>query len=82
MRPIKFNVGLPNGDFASLCSFAKRAEELGFYSVSFDDHFFMRGPMGNPSQPHLECYTTLSAIAASTSRVKIVPLVTAMSYRH
>jgi probable F420-dependent oxidoreductase len=82
MRPIKFNVGLPNGDFTNLRNFAKRAEELGFYSVSFDDHFFMRGPMADPAQPHLECYTTLSAIAAQTSTVKIVPLVTAMSYRN
>jgi probable F420-dependent oxidoreductase len=82
MRPIKFNVGLPNGDFTNLRNFAKRAEELGYYSVSFDDHFFMRGPMADPAQPHLECYTTLSAIAAQTSTVKIVPLVTAMSYRN
>lgn len=82
MRPIKFNVGLPNGDFGNMRNFAQRAEELGYHSVSFDDHFFMRGPMADPAQPHLECYTTLSAIAAQTSAVKIVPLVTAMSYRN
>jgi len=82
MRPIKFNVGLPNGEFTNLSVFARRAEELGYYSVSLDDHFFMRGLMADPALPHLECYTTLSAIAAQTKHVKIVPLVTAMSYRN
>jgi probable F420-dependent oxidoreductase len=82
MRPIKFNVGLPNGDFATIATFARRAEELGYYSVSLDDHFFMRGVMAEPRQPHLECYTTLSAVAAITRTVKLVPLVTAMSYRN
>lgn len=82
MPSIKFNVGLPNGEFANLSAFARRAEELGYYSVSLDDHFFMRGLMADPAQPHLECYTALSAIAAQTTKVKIVPLVTAMSYRN
>ncbi|HEY6419759.1 MAG TPA: LLM class flavin-dependent oxidoreductase [Candidatus Binataceae bacterium] len=82
MRPIKFNVGLPNGDFANIVTFAKCAEELGYYSVSIDDHFFMRGMTSDPTQPHLECFTTLAAVAASTRTVKLVPLVTAMSYRN
>lgn len=81
MRPIKFNVSLPNGDFSNIATFAKRAEELGYYSVSLDDHFFMRGLASEPTQPHLECYTTLGAVAAATKTVKLVPLVTAMSYR-
>jgi len=82
MRPIKFNAGLPNGDFNAMTAFAKRAEELGYYSVSIDDHFFMRGLMADPRQPHLECFTTLAAIAAATKTVRLVPLVTAMSYRN
>jgi len=82
MRPIKFNVGLPNGDYHNIAMIARRAEELGYYSVSLDDHFFMRGFMSDPKAPHLECYTTLSAVAAITKTVKIVPLVTALSYRN
>ncbi|HXW83742.1 MAG TPA: TIGR03619 family F420-dependent LLM class oxidoreductase, partial [Candidatus Binataceae bacterium] len=82
MRPIKFNVGLPNGDYRAMVATARRAEELGYYSVSLDDHFFMRGFMADPRAPHLECFTTLSAIAAVTTTVRIVPLVTALSYRN
>ena len=73
MRPIRFNAGLPNGDFTVMTSLAKRAEELGFDSVSVDDHFFMRGLMADPRQPRLECYLTLSAIAAMTTTIKLVP---------
>ena len=81
MRPVKFNVGLPNGDFANISTFAKRAEELGYYSISIDDHFFMRNMFGTPEQPHLECYTVLAALATATRTIRLAPLVTAMSYR-
>src|ERR1017187_909555 len=82
MRPIKFNVGLPNGDPVATLATARRAEELGYYSVSIDDHFFMRGPMADHRAPHYECFTMLSAVAAVTKRVKMLPLVTSMSYRN
>ncbi len=82
MRPIKFNVGLPNGDPAATIATARRAEELGYYSVSIDDHFFMRGLMAEPHAPHYECFTMLSAVAATTKTIRLLPLVTSMSYRN
>ncbi len=82
MRPIKFNVGLPNGDPAATIATARRAEDLGYYSVSIDDHFFMRGLMAEPHAPHYECFTMLSAVAATTKTIRMLPLVTSMSYRN
>lgn len=82
MRPIKFNVTIPNNSFEAARATAERAEALGYYSVSLDDHFFMRGLMSDPKTPHLECFTTLSAIAAVTRRVKLLQMVTSMSYRN
>jgi probable F420-dependent oxidoreductase len=82
MRQIKFGVTLPNNDFAATRATAERAEALGFHSVSLDDHFFMRGLTETPATPHLECFTTLSAIAALTRRVRLVQMVTSMSYRN
>ncbi|MGH7781550.1 MAG: LLM class flavin-dependent oxidoreductase [Candidatus Binataceae bacterium] len=82
MRPVKFNCGLPSGDYLAMTAMARRAEELGFYSVSIDDHFFMRGLMSEPTSPHLECYSALAAVAAITKTVRLVPMVTSMSYRN
>jgi probable F420-dependent oxidoreductase len=80
MHAIKFGVFLPTGDFAQARAAAERAEALGFHSVSINDHFF--APMQPVEAPQLECFTTLSAIAAVTKRVRIAPAMAAMSFRN
>ena len=46
------------------------------------DHFFQIGPIGPPEREMLEAYTTLGYLAASTSRAKLLTLVTGVTYRH
>jgi probable F420-dependent oxidoreductase len=80
MPKIKFGLFLPTGDFAAAKRAAERAEADGFYSVSINDHFFT--PFGPPQTPQIECFTTLTAIAATTARVRLGPSVAAASFRH
>jgi len=79
MRQIKFGLYLPTGDFARARKVAERAEKQGFYSLSINDHLY--SPMGE-RDPQLECFSTLSAIAAITTRVRLAPAVVAMSFRN
>jgi probable F420-dependent oxidoreductase len=80
MNDIKFSLFLPTGDFAKARAAAEWADTHGFYSVSINDHFF--SPLGPPQTPQLECFATLSAIAAVTKNVRLAPAMTAMSFRH
>jgi alkanesulfonate monooxygenase SsuD/methylene tetrahydromethanopterin reductase-like flavin-dependent oxidoreductase (luciferase family) len=79
MAKIKFGLFLPTGDFAAAQRAAQRAEAEGFYSVSINDHFF--SPFGTPQTPQIECFTTLAAIAATTTRLRLGPSVAAASFR-
>jgi probable F420-dependent oxidoreductase len=79
MHSIKFGLFLPTGDFAKARAAAEWADTHGLYSVSINDHFF--SPLGSPQTPQLECFSTLSAIAAVTRNVRLAPAVTAMSFR-
>jgi len=79
MNEIKFSLFLPTGDFAKARAAAEWADTHGFYSVSINDHFF--SPLGAPQTPQLECYSTLSAIAAVTKNIRLAPAVTALSFR-
>jgi probable F420-dependent oxidoreductase len=76
---VKFGLFLPTRDYPSAKAAALQAEAQGFWSVSLNDHFVSQD--GGPQAPQLECLSLLTAIAAVTTRVRLVPSVIAASYR-
>lgn len=76
---VKFGLFLPTRDFASARAAALEAEAQGFWSVSINDHFVSQE--GGQETPQMECLSVLTAIAAVTERVRLVPSVVAASYR-
>ena len=46
------------------------------------DHFYQIRGVGPETEPMLEAYSTLAALAAQTSRVKLATLVTGVTYRN
>src|ERR1700730_4672895 len=61
---------------------ARAAEAAGFALVTVMDHFYQIAGIGPEEDPMLEAYTTLGALAASTSRVRLATLVTGVTYRN
>jgi alkanesulfonate monooxygenase SsuD/methylene tetrahydromethanopterin reductase-like flavin-dependent oxidoreductase (luciferase family) len=71
---------------AKLVEIAKTAENVGFSSLWFMDHFFQCVEEGDDSQvaaePMLEGYSAASYLSAVTRKIKIGLLVTGNIYRH
>ena len=59
---------------------ADRVESLGLDSLWRSDHFFSL--MGHPDRPALECWSSLTALAQRTQRIRFGPLVSPMTFRH
>jgi probable F420-dependent oxidoreductase len=58
---------------------ARAAEEVGFDTIWLGDHLLYRYPDGSSRGPW-EVWTMLAALAASTSRIKLGPLVAATAF--
>jgi F420-dependent oxidoreductase-like protein len=75
--------GIPDDRlFDHVVAQAKAAEKAGFDLITVMDHFYQIRGVGPETAPMLEAYTTLSAIAANTTRVKLGTLVTGVTYRN
>ncbi|MFF5083385.1 TIGR03560 family F420-dependent LLM class oxidoreductase [Actinoplanes sp. NPDC000266] len=68
--------------FDTVAAQAREAEASGFDTVLVMDHFYQLPGINTPDHPMMEAYTTLAALAASTSTVQLSTLVTGNTYRN
>ena len=68
--------------FDHIATLATTAERSGFDSVFVMDHFYQLPNIGPRTDPMLEGYALLSALAVKTSKVRLGTLVTGVTYRN
>jgi F420-dependent oxidoreductase-like protein len=66
----------------SIRKVAVKGEDLGYDSFWVMDHFHQIQNVGQPQEPMLEGWTTISVLAGLTSKIKLGTLVTGNTYRH
>ncbi|ETT24470.1 putative oxidoreductase [Rhodococcus rhodochrous ATCC 21198] len=92
MRSVSIRLGyqIPNftypgpatGIFPTVAAQARAAERSGFDTVFVMDHFYPLPLIGSPDEPMLEAYSTLAALAAVTTSIRLSALVTGNTYRN
>jgi F420-dependent oxidoreductase-like protein len=68
--------------FDSVVAQVRAAERAGFDSVWVPDHLMQTPVVASKDDPMLECYTTLGALAALTSTVRLGAFVGCAAYRN
>jgi F420-dependent oxidoreductase-like protein len=75
--------GVPEGErFERIAQIAVTAERSGFDSLWVMDHFYQISVNGARTEPMLEAYSLLAAIAARTDRAQLGTMVTGVTYRN
>ncbi len=72
----------PAEAFEGLKAKAQWAENHRFVWFSVMDHLIQIGGVGAPTEPFMEGWTMLSALAAVTSRIRLATLATSVGYRN
>ncbi|MDQ6795378.1 MAG: LLM class flavin-dependent oxidoreductase [Chloroflexota bacterium] len=84
-RPLRVGVQLPEVERAvrgtDVVAMARLAEDAGFDSVWIGEHLLYRFP-DRPSRGPWEAWTMLAAIAASTTRIRLGPLVACTAFHN
>lgn len=69
--------------YSDVLAIAVELERQGWDGAYISDHFMPDGTAAFPDySPTLECFSTLAALSASTSRLRLGSLVTGNRYRH
>jgi probable F420-dependent oxidoreductase len=84
-RPLKVGIQLPEVErdvrWAELLDMTRAVEDLGFDSVWVGEHLLYRWP-DRPARGPWEAWALLAAIAASTSRIELGPLVACTNFHN
>jgi F420-dependent oxidoreductase-like protein len=72
----------PERLFDRVVEMAQAAEAAGFDLLTVMDHFYQISIVGPETEPMLEAYSTLAALAQVTRRVRLGTLVSGVTYRN
>jgi F420-dependent oxidoreductase-like protein len=72
----------PERLFDRVVETAQAAEAAGFDLLTVMDHFYQIHVVGQETEPMLEAYSTLAALAQATSHIRLGTLVTGVTYRN
>jgi probable F420-dependent oxidoreductase len=79
---VRFAAAVPaTSDWPTIRDACRAAEAAGFDAFARPDHLLAEGALAPPGAPILECFTTLAALAAVTTHIRLLQTVACNSFR-